>query len=499
VKSAAPRIPFDPRLLIPVVLGAVFATGLWKVWTLDFRWFAVAVVGIAAVSVAMLALGHIGQVGFYVFLFTMQLASLEKWFFKNTVQEDWQGTLLYTGLIGLGPIDLVLMGLLGSWLVRIFVTREEPLPRFERIDIWILMLILAYCFSLPGAPRISTGIFAIVYLLKHVLAYFYVSRNLRRHHLPWVIAAAIFAICMQSGIGVLQSRFHVLEGLARDKGMGSAERQAQYEVPGIEEKVRAEGTLYDSHTYGCYLAMMLAFPFMMVQAPRTSGRMRALYGAVFVVGCGALVLSYSRSAWVGFGVSIVWGFLLMMMTRHPGARRGLLIGAISAIAIAPWGAYYLWDRFARAPGEIMSVRFEGYDVAWSIWKQHLLFGYGIGNYLDGLRRYSFNFTAELAVHNVALWLGTETGIFGVTAFYGLIVAACIRFWKIATSGGGMIRDLAYVPLIALVAYVVDGMAEPTFREPVVFMTFWFFIALAVGLTRLQREEQFRATPAPVPV
>jgi hypothetical protein len=247
--------------------------------------------------------------------------------------------------------------------------REEPLPRPEKIDIWVLMLILAYCFA-ARAPRLSTGICACSFL-KHVLA---TGKN--EESAPPSPAVGdrceIFATAC-SRHRRAQSRFPC-PGSARDKGAGSAERQAQYEVPGIEEKVRAEGTLYDSHTYGCYLAMMLAFPFMMAQSPRSSGRMRALYGAVFVVGSGALVLSYSRSAWVGFAVSIIWGFLLMMATRHPGARRGLLVGVVSAIAIAPWGAYYLWERFARAPGEIMSVRFEGYDVAWSIWKQHLLFG-----------------------------------------------------------------------------------------------------------------------------
>ena len=54
--------------------------------------------------------------------------------------------------------------------------------------------------------------------------------------------------------------------------------------------------------------------------------------------------------------------------------------------------------------------------------------------------------------------------------------------------------------IALIAYFLDGMTEPLFREPSVFALFWIIMALAVAIPNFPNEPSSEASyveePAP---
>jgi hypothetical protein len=488
-------IAVAPGTLLTALLGVAFAIGLYGIWGLATRWFVVVVAGTILLSASMIFLGHAGQLLFYAFLFAIPIASIEKWLFWGWVPPDQVGSAVFSGLIGIGPIDFILAGLYLSWMFRIFVTREAPLLRFEKIDALVLLLPVSYVISLWGAPRIMFGVHAIGYLLKHLLAYFYVSRHVQRHHLRWIVVALLAAITLEAGLSVVQTQAGALRGLARDKGAQSSERQSQYVVPGLEEKSRAEGTLYDSHALGCYFVLLLPLPFILMNTSSASGRARAACAAVLVFGCIGLVLTYSRSAWIGFAVSMLLAFGVVCATARGRMLRRAIGSLIALGLLAPWAFGYLWERFARAPSEIISARFEGYAVALPVWFDHFLFGYGVANYLEAVKIYSFNWARELPVHNVFLWIATETGLLGLVVFYGLILAAMFRFWRLFRARLGLISDLSFALAIGLVAYCVDGLAEPLYREPVVYMMFWLTIALSVGMTRLAGEKDGAALAA----
>jgi O-antigen ligase len=222
----------------------------------------------------------------------------------------------------------------------------------------------------------------------------------------------------------------------------------------------------------------------------TRGRLAA--AALFLIGAAGLVLSFSRSAWVGAAVSLSFAFLVLLFSGGSQVLTTALLGLVVAAVLAPWAIDFLYERFARAPSEIMSVRYEGYEVALEIWKRHPFRGYGLGNFLYGLRQYSVNFATELPVHNVPLWIATETGLFGLVAFYGLVVSTWRRLWRLRHAAG-LVGPLAFALSIALIEYCVDGLAEPLYREPVLYLFFWLCVALAEALPRMAEEQ--RAAPS----
>jgi O-antigen ligase len=470
-------------------LGLTLALLLNCLWELDLRWFIVAVSAIGGVALSLIFIRRFSDLLLTLLIFSMPAAGFIKWFVPGGLEIDQIGVYAMSGPLAVGAWDFLLGGLYLNWFARIFVLQNTPLPTPRGVDWVVLMLVAAYGASIWGAPDVALGLFATEFLLKHVLFYFYVSRNLEYRHLSMVLLGLFFAILINTGLAIVQNRTGLLVGLAMDKGAGGEALGLQYQVPGIEDYSRATGTAYDSHSLGLYFCMLLPFPLVLIYMRGLAWRVRALAATVFVCGLLGLVLTFSRSAWISFAISVTGAVLILLRwgERQVLPSLAVLFGVV--ILTAPWVINDILDRFASAPVEIMSTRFEQYGVALDIWRDHPIFGFGVGNYFEALRAYNFGFALEQPVHNVLLWVAAEAGLFGVLSFFGTIVWVLCRLWWLMHRSGWLARRLALAAAAALVAYLLDGLTDPLFRDPVVYIMFWFVLALGVALPRLACDEQ----------
>lgn len=478
-----------------MLLGGGFALIASRLWSLDGRWFALVVAATTVIpigaAVVLMAPGLLLPALFAA----IPLAPIEKWFFFGQIPPAQAGNAMASGLIGVGPIDLILLTLAGVWLVRRFVHNIAPTRGLNGFDLLVLCVPLTYLISIVGTPRPILGLFAIAYLAKHIFVYFYVSRHFRHHHLQWWLLAVLFAIVFEGLLGLAQTQLDLLQGLARDKGAGSAERQAQYVVPGVEMRYRAEGSTYDSHAYGLYLATLLPWPILFLFDSAFRIRWRIGFAAVVVIGLIALVLSLSRSAWLSFAIAMTIGVLLLRFrVGIRSAGRVLLLALPVLLVLAPWAASLVAERFQSAPVEIMTTRYAQWEVALTIWLAHPLAGFGAGNYTEALATYNFNWAWPLPVHNVLLWVAAESGLLGVFAFFGVIVGAMARLFVVTGTTDRRSALAALAALIGLIAYSLDGLTNPLFREPAVYMMFWHLIAFAAILPHLV----VRPSKTPIP-
>jgi O-antigen ligase len=472
------------------LLGALFAVFLYKVWSFEYRWFVVAIAGIAMVSIAFMLAPWFSDFLLLMLMLAIPLAGFVKWLFVGFVDAEQLGNVAYSGAMGLGLLDFLLAGLYMSWLGRIFVLREQPLPKLCMTDFWVALLICAYLLSIPGTSEPRLGFHAVANLLKYVLLYFYVSRNLQTRHVYWFLGAIVVAILMQAVLGGYQQQTGQLLGIALDKGAGGEALEYQYEVPGMENQHRATGTAYDSHSLGLMMGMLLPIPFVMIFARWLPQKMRIVAAGVALLAAATLILSYSRSAWVATAVGLCLLIaILFFRWRETQVIPGIALGILVTVLVAPWMLESVIDRFANAPFEVLTTRFEQWEVAIDIWMHYPFFGYGVGNYMESLQHFNFGMAAELPVHNVFLWILAESGIFGAFAFYGLILHASLKLWLLARDSGHLIGRMALAIVIAFFIYCLDGMTDPLFREPVVYTIFWFYIALSVVLPRLYAEQQ----------
>lgn len=474
-------------LLLAALLGMLFAAALYPLWDLQGRWFVVAVVGIALTALAMMLAGRFSHFTFIALLFSVPLAGLSKFTFIN---EDAFGEIvrdasLYSGTLGLGFVDMLLLGLYGAWAFRIFMLRQEPLPRLEALDVWVGLILLANLLSQWGAAQ-PLAIFAFEHQLKHALVYFYVSRHFRREHLPWLMAAIGFTVLTQSVVGVLQYRGVLPPGLILDKGSGDRLDQ-QYLVPGIEDVIRATGTLYDSHALGTYLSMLTPFLLMFIFKSDLSVRLRLVAAAALGLAFTGLVVTFSRSAWLGTVISSTITLAALLVWRERLVAKSLGVAAILAVMAGPFVLPGLFERLFNAPADLLLVRFEQFPVAWSIWRENFLFGAGAGNYMVKVYEHNTDHRLFEPVHNVALFVGAEMGLFGVVAFYGLVLATLLRLLRLARQRQEPWHRLQVATAAGIVSYVFDGMSNPIFREPTIYLWFWVLTGLAVAFTRIAGE------------
>ena len=473
-----------------VVLATLFALGLYQLWDLTWRWFLVGVGAIAMVAIAMCFAAIFADFVLVGFFFAMPLASFDKWFFPHFYSSDEKGNLVYGGLFGLGLLDFVLIALYLTWFYRIFVARIQPLPRLYFVDLIVAGSLLVHFLGTIGAQDTFLAYGAIEYLLKHLMFYFYLSRNLRPAHLPWLVAAICFAIVGEAGFGAYQHFTGKLVGFALDKGAGSASNLSyQYSIPGLGSTNRATGTLYDSHAFGNYMGMLLPFPYILFMTPWMRPFLRWFFALVTTLGGLALVLSYSRSAWVATAIALVIGTVLaVIMWREATGIVVASVVAFFAIGTSPWTVKYIYDRFANSPIGTLTSRFKQYKVAFTIWQRFPFFGTGPNNYLNALKRYDYLWLKELPVHDVMLQILAENGLFGLCCYLALIFSVLMRLFKTAWSRKDLAGRLAMAAFIGVFSGFLDGFTDPLFREPTVFVTFWVFVSLAVALPTFARDD-----------
>lgn len=478
--------PFWRYLLIGIV-GALFALAVHPLWGLEGRWFVVAVVGIALVSVSMLFAGKFSDFLLIVLFFSVPLAGFAKWsFLDERLSQDVRDASLYTGTLGVGILDFLIVGLYGAWAFRVVVLREV-LPRLDRLDAWVGLVVLANVLSQWGAMQ-PLGIFALEHQVKYVLIYFYVARHFRRDHLPWFMASVGFAILAEGMIGMLQFLDVLPPGLILDKGAGSDRLEQQYVVPGIENVSRATGSLYDSHALGTYLSMLVPFVLVFLYKQDQPPRLRLLCAGLLVPAVIALVVTYSRSAWLATFISTSIVIVVLMAWRERFVAGSVFVAVLAGMVTAPWVLARIFARFFEASSDLLLVRFDQFPIAWAIWRENFLFGAGAGNYMVRMEEMNTNWSLPEPVHNVPLFIGAELGLLGVIAYYGLVLFMVLRLWRLVRQRRAPYCYVALAAMAGILGYIFDGMSNPLFREPTIYMCFWMNVALAVALTRLSRED-----------
>ena len=244
---------------------------------------------------------------------------------------------------------------------------------------------------------------------------------------------------------------------------------------------QAFGTLGQQNVLGAYLAMLVPLAYSeLIEAEGWGGRVLALNGLVVI--SLALLLTFSRSAWLGTALAAV---VLVAGVRHVPSRIGLaglavlLVGGIALAAVSAQGGLRLEQSLvARA----MSV----FDPsAWgprpAIWRDSLqliasrpLLGYGPDNFGLVYPRFQATFLGTLQVdkaHSEALQVAATQGLLGLAAYLWLLGAFVRSFW-IGRHG------VRAVPIFAAwVGYQVT--LQLNFSALAAALPFWIFAAAAI--------------------
>jgi O-antigen ligase len=367
--------------------------------------------------------------------------------------------------------DLPLVGLVGLWLLRVWVERAPV--RFTAIDAAALLFILWNALSMYGSTDLTLSMFEIARMLKlYFLAHIVSELVLSERDVKAVLFGLGAALAMQAVVSALQYFFGYDLG-----GLGFI----------VGDVRRVSGTVGWPNTLGAYAAAAMCVPFTLWLC-KVGGGKRWMLLALCLLGSLALVLTFSRGSWLGFGAGVIVAAALGFYASWLSLRVILasLVGlALIAVFAAVLFAEPLAERFSE---ETLTSRTDLNEVAFGMISTHPVLGIGVNTFTEVMRDYDttgITVAFPEPVHNVFLLIASETGLVGLAIFLAL-VALVYRAGIQTLRRGNRFSSAVVIGLLAgLTAILISNLADVHLKTDVIFAMFWVYIGVIVAIRQIQ--------------
>jgi putative inorganic carbon (HCO3(-)) transporter len=302
---------------------------------------------------------------------------------------------------------------------------------------------------------------------------------------------------------------------------------AQYGL-GAEDQRQATGVFGDHQLYGSFMAILLPIVGVVAISEREPNRQLVAQIAA-VLTTAALLLSYSRSAWIGCAAGLSsLGLLSLYMATRKNQKLGnrkhelvlplmmLVVSIAFFLLIAPSTGGFV--QRAMTIGNPNSER--GWQYRQQAWhgaemmiKERPLTGFGLGNYPfyqsqfthSGFAMPSIHSSTDIRpslweqAHNTYLQTAAELGIPGLLLFIaGLSAFLGMGLQRVIGMDNGIRRTLLLGSIGSIVAFAFDGFGSPAWQFGQVSMFFWLIMGIGTGCMRPRSKYRTRSEEGAVP-
>lgn len=198
------------------------------------------------------------------------------------------------------------------------------------------------------------------------------------------------------------------------------------------------GTFRNTGQSGSFhgLALAVIVPAMLSGLIRRNLVTYAMAGTILL----ALILTFKRAAFVGFGVGLV---LLLLMLATIGDRRdkvralvvlGMVVIVVPLVGLVfEWGKeniqYFEWRLRAKLSSDALERFQEGFlrenlEATWAAWNDHPMLGTGWGNIIG-------EYTERYELHSTYLGIVAQLGIVGSVVYVWFMANLCLQTLKAA--------------------------------------------------------------------
>lgn len=222
------------------------------------------------------------------------------------------------------------------------------------------------------------------------------------------------------------------------------------------------------------------------------GDMRTLFRWVPAFGLGVLclLLSLTRSAWIGCGIGSLFVLGWLIRRRGLSSVRAMLLaaGAFAALAVAYGPVRGRMDANHQNAAE---ERWRLNYVNLEMMKAHPLIGIGLNTAYDSKVAYLPKFFTDddwiYIAHNQYLLIGAEAGLIGLGAFLWILWVAIRSAATAARAPDSIVSETGAVLFAYLMAFVW-GMNLDFYGGMQVYVLLWFTFGCATGVAVLARRE-----------
>ena len=417
------------------------------------------------------------------------------------------------GGLALDGADLLLALVIAAWLAQGVVQRRIELPHAP-LSLPLLALVGILALSLVNANSYQDGLPELIKWLQVLLLYWCVAAVLPETRAGWLIAGLLVAGIGQALLGLVQ--FVTQTGPEAFVLLGRF--------------MRAYGTFRQPNPYAGYLGLMAPFAFSLALWACTAGlrnkttgqaksgagkvdrqprrwQMIALPVATGVISLGLLV-SWSRGAWLSFGVAMA--VVILAHTRRAAPVVVLALAAAAGIAfvfglsdlLPPSLVNRLGDlrefmglvdiRHVQVTDANFSVieRLAHWQAAIGMWADHPYLGVGIGNYAAAYPVYNLPRWYEPLghAHNVYLNFGAETGLLGLLAYLVLWIAGLWQAVRVAAVSSRFVAAVGAGVLGALTHATIHNLFDNLWVQHV-YLNLALMLGLLAVLTAASRQQR----------
>ncbi len=356
---------------------------------------------------------------------------------------------------------------LAVWLARGLTHRNLRIPS-PPLLLPLSIFLGAALLSLWNAVEVPVyGVPELIKWVQILLLFLFVSDHLTPRRMRWLLGALLVTGLFQAGVGIWQF------GLRGDG-------PEHFAIPTLGAGFyRAYGTFEQPNPYAGFLGLMLPLAIGVMIGTWRQGYTRirrrfrvltplvlsspgllALLVIVLTLGA-ALVMSWSRGAWLGFGAAMAvmavalprktgWG-LLLVVALVVGGLGLYTIGLVPASVTARLTTFTQDVRFEDVRGVGINdanyaviERLAHWQAALEMFRYNPWTGVGFGCYEPAYRNFALiNWPIALGhAHNYYLNVAAETGLVGLAAYLLLWGAVFWQTWRVTRRAEGLPRGVA---------------------------------------------------------
>lgn len=402
------------------------------------------------------------------------------------------------------PTEPLLFGILILFLLKVIHERKfdrdiltHPVSVAIYINlIWILLTSLTSTMPVVSFKFLLARIWFVVSLYLLTTKIFKSGKKMEQY--VWLYLVAFIVVIFYSTY--------------RHWGFGLFDKQAAHYVV---------SPFYNDHTsYGAAVAIYLPFAAMFAFAKFYSQKFRSAALVVFAILIMALVLSYSRAAWVSLVAGVVvWGIIKLKIRFQP-----IFISAIVFVAFVftfqTQIVMYLERNSEESSSNLMEhvssisnissdasnlERINRWSSAIRMFKDKPVFGYGPGTYMFQYAPYQLNRDRTIISTNAgdggnahSEYLGplSESGVLGLVTF--LIIIITVLYTGIHAYSrlkDSRLRSIVLAAIVGLVTYYVHGFLNNFLDTDKLSVPFWGLTAMIVAVDIYSRREEKEAVEA----
>jgi len=241
--------------------------------------------------------------------------------------------------------------------------------------------------------------------------------------------------------------------------------------------VRLQGPAADPNAFA-YI-FLLGLPLVTAQAFLARGWLgRLLWTGGLGVGLAGLILTFSRSAYIGFAVSCI---VLFWAAERKMKWRYLRLAALAVVVLVilfpgPWKVW-MAERITSA-GQLSGdvARVQQFQGAWLTFLDHPFLGVGLGRAQEAVLHYIPNAIAPYP-HNNILMTSVEMGLLGLVPLLVIFYCAIALILRAAFRSKGASRNRLAAVAAAIIGYLVQGL----FIFNLHWGLFWWITGVALAI------------------